>query len=168
MLRLVGRMMGLVWWVAALVRVPDSAEPGPAPAWPAWSAGQSQPQLPGAAQSAVSSQHRDTEQRWHTRGHTGILQSPPACRSELLQTVWIQMCCAGVWREPAHPGPLMWSNKLVRTSQPLCARTHVRWAALSATEQGPDWSRLELTEVNCTPKIKSKSTVNCKRKYLNH
>ena len=58
MLVIVGLVMGLRgWceWVAALVR----GELGWAS--PEHSAAQSQPQLPGAVQSAVSSQQRDTE-----------------------------------------------------------------------------------------------------------
>lgn len=158
MVVVVGLMMGLVWWGAAMVsrrgvrlsRTLPETEPGPRAGSLASvntvRSASSQPQLPGAAQSAVSSQHRDTEQRWHTRGLTlgntlqyqGSLQWAAADSA-----VDTNVLCRGVWTEsqPWSGGPLMWSNKLVRTSQqPLCARTHVRWAAQSATEQGPDWS----------------------------
>ena len=68
--RVAGPMMGLVWWVAAVCGW-AGAEPLALSTSPAVdSAAQSQPQLPGA-QSAVSSQQRDTEhaalRHWVTR-----------------------------------------------------------------------------------------------------
>ena len=152
MLRLVGRMMGLVWWVAALVlecrTLPSRAQLQPGqPECGTESAAAARPGLP-RVQSAVSTGTRSSADR-----NTGVIRRhQPAVTSSLQEwpaadSVKSNVLCRGVKRARAEPGPLMWSNKLVRTSQPLCARTHVRWAALSATEQGPDWSRLELTEV---------------------
>lgn len=85
--------------------------------------GQSQPQLPSAVQSAVSSQQRD--RALNTPPLYRALQSAAlqhrhhsVCSTMILQQVliWLKSGCAGVWREQNPVKEAKWSNKLVRTS----------------------------------------------------